>query len=62
MKREPVMVASYFAVFLRGFAPLRDNCRTKRVISRKDAKSQRLAKPNQNMSHDAFSDLPAVLR
>ena len=32
---------SYFAVFLCGSAPLRENCCTKEVISRKDAKTQR---------------------
>jgi hypothetical protein len=37
---------SYFAVFLSRFASLRENCRAKGFISRKDAKAQRLAKPN----------------
>src|SRR6266550_3784769 len=44
--RVPKKGMSYFAVFLWGSAPLRENCRTKKVISRKDAKTRK-AKPRR---------------
>jgi len=41
-----VLVVTYFAVFLCGFAPLRDVSAAREELSRKDAKSQRRAKSN----------------
>jgi hypothetical protein len=43
---EKMMVVSCFAVFLCGFAPLREKLPRGRIISRKDAKAPRLAKRN----------------
>jgi hypothetical protein len=37
---------SYFAVFVGGFAPLREISGAREQLSRKDAKSQRRAKSN----------------
>jgi hypothetical protein len=43
---------SYFAVFLCGFAPLREIAGAREQLSRKDAKSQRRAK--SNIRHHLF--------
>ena len=51
------IVVSYFACFLCGLAPLREPTTLAQGISRKDAKSQRIAKPDKTPTH--FGDFTA---